>query len=59
MTTKLKPNDMPNIETVKRELAKYGIYTESDLDNHMATMERLNITCMVSPIKKEKIIKEC
>ncbi len=54
----MNPHNMPNMEKVWKELAKYDIHSEADLDKHMATMPRLNITCMVSKVKKVKVTEE-
>lgn len=44
--------DKPNIEKVRKALSKYGIYTEKDLDEAIKKLPPLNISCMVSPVKK-------
>jgi hypothetical protein len=41
----------PNIEAIWKELAKYGIHSERDLDKAIENMTPLNIGCMVSPVK--------
>lgn len=35
-------------------LKKYGIHTEAQLNKAIEELEPLNISCMVSPVKKEE-----
>lgn len=44
----------PNINAIRKALARYGIYTEGDLDEAISKMKKVNIGCMVSPIGKKK-----
>lgn len=44
--------DKPKIEKVRKALSRYGIYTEKDLDEAIKKLPPLNISCMVSPVKK-------
>ena len=43
----------PKIEKVWAALAKYGIYSEKDLDEALKNMPPLEIGCMVSPVKTQ------
>ncbi len=42
------------IELVKKELLKYGIHNEKELDEAIKKMQPINIGCMVSPIEIKK-----
>ncbi len=42
------------IELVKKELLKYGIHNEKELDEAIKKMQPMNIGCMVSPIAIKK-----
>lgn len=44
--------DKPNIDKVRKALAKYGIHSEKELDEAIKKMKPLNIGCMVSPVNK-------
>lgn len=48
-----------NHEKIWKALAKYGIYTEEQLNEAMKTLKPLNIGCMVSPvpIKTKEVVK--
>lgn len=43
--------DKPNIQSIWKALAQYGIHTEKELDEAIQSMKPLNIGCMVSPIE--------
>lgn len=47
----------PNINKIWEALAKYGIYSEEELDEAIKNMEPLNIGCMVIPVPKAEINK--
>lgn len=40
-------------EKIWNALAKYGIYTEAELNEAIKKMKPLNIGCMVSPVRVE------
>lgn len=42
-------NDSLQLEKIKKALAKYGIYSEEQLNEAIKNMKPLNIGCMVSP----------
>ncbi len=45
----------PNIQSIWKALAKYGIHTEKELDEAIKKMIPLNIGCMVSPVNGRRV----
>lgn len=40
------------VEFLKKELEKYGIYNEEQLDEGLKSMKKINIGCFVTPLPK-------